>query len=290
MNKATLLVLAGSIALWFSMPGCKTKEREQYTLRVRFPQGTEVKQGGPVYVDSIEVGTVSAVLSEPESVVAVATIEREDLTNAKLKPGIWASIRSDGGIDIDASEINAADKPLPSGTTISGRTRMEEVVRKYATWSTAAIAGCCLALIVLLLKLLKTIAKSILIAAVLCLSAGVACVAAPSIGAFLEADIYPRLQTATNERGGHPSQPATQASSQHSAASRVDPVDAPSHSPKDKRLDDFEGKARMIVEELRLPEPAWSAFFLCWLFSFVLLMTLVRLLYRAVDIGRRPTG
>ena len=116
--------------------GCGSRP---YELSVRLPAGTVVHPRAKVFLDGVEVGTVTRVGRDGSKVLATVAFADRAVAVRSVRPGLIATVRKDRGIDLDTSEVLRSSDPLPSGSTIEGTTRFALLVRRYTRWQTVVV-------------------------------------------------------------------------------------------------------------------------------------------------------
>jgi len=166
------IILGGLLAAAMLLAaGCGSRD---YELHVRLPAGTVVRAEAKVFLDGAEVGKVARVAQHEGCVVATVVLPDRKLAESRIKPGLIATVRSDRGIDLDASEINRAASALPSGSTVEGTTKFDLLIRRYARWQTVGVVAVGVLGLLLVFWVFKLFCRVGWVVVALLLAAGVA--------------------------------------------------------------------------------------------------------------------
>jgi len=144
-----LLLLVAPLAI---LSGCGG----DYELNIEFEKA-DTRPDAPVYVDGRKVGRVADITSRPGGAVVRVVLTERDAVRSKIKPGILPTVRADGGIDIDASQVETETDPLPSGSTVTGYTLPGVLLKKYATVQTAVVVGVGLLALIIIFWLFRAL-------------------------------------------------------------------------------------------------------------------------------------
>lgn len=256
---ALLFLLAASLS------GCGN----DYELRVRLEESSEVAKHSAMYFEGMEIGKVQSMEIQDGRRTAVAVIRDLRLARAAIRYGVRIIERPDGSLEVDASAVVRGSAPLPSGSILEAKRQslLERYLRKYATWQTIAVVGVGTAALFVALIAFKLFFKVGVIAISLLLSGGFAWTASPYLTGPVERFLYLKTQASQAPEAAAPDAVGTweKVESDEAAPQSTAPI---VHSPSRVGL-------------IALPDPKWLTFFLCWLAGFVVIQLLVGMAFRA---------
>ena len=273
---ATVLLLAGC--------------GRDYELKIRLPADSQVATRGDVFLDGVRVGTITKVERAGENIIASIVIEDRRLAEQKIKPGVLATARKDMGIDLDTSRIDVEAQPLPSGTTIEGQTKLEFLVKKYATWQTVVSTAVAVLAQVVMVWTLRSFFKLGFVVISLIISAFLASLVYPLAVPAVErvyAETDKAKETRTDEQGHTRIMPLSKPTSKRvvhgatrpGATGRARAGVAMQPGPSAQQVVE-------VVKHIPRPDPRVVAFLGSWLILFVVVQFIMGWALRGTATGK----
>lgn len=138
-----------------SLSACSRRE----TFQVVLSQDEKVAAGDPVYLDALQVGTVTRVGDEGGDHVADVQID-VSAAGEKLRDGI-VRVPVAGRIQLKADAVTDNARPLSPGARIPTRSALVDTIISYSGRSTLMAVGIALALLVVLYLVFKSLVGAI---------------------------------------------------------------------------------------------------------------------------------
>ena len=189
----------------------------------------------------------------------------------RIKLGITAVPRKDGGLDLDASRVAADAQPLPSGTTLEAKTKLQVTVQKYKSTHTLVAIGAGIVGLLILFWILKMLSRLGVVVISLALSCGVAVIGYPLVVPWVE-----RAYAYIDERQGDQGDKMTPAEVKETLkdAAKTATGGAESGTPMERAKATGQ-KVEQVVRNIPRPSPPVVAFFGTWLTGFVVIQLIL---------------
>lgn len=258
------------IVIWVC--GCAKQE-----LNVEFDGQKAIRKNATVRVDGNPAGFVKSVQQSGNRTIALIVIKKRQIAETKLRQGIVACAASDGGIELDSSNVRLTAPRLLTGAWIKSRcpeTPLLAPIIKYANKYTLIAAGVGLVLLLVGYLFCRLFFKMAFIVICLLLSLGAALVLFPILQPWVETlyEMYPPQQLLTKRHGpvvtGDKSPSPSKISHKTSAG---------------KQLEKIQDKISAAIQTMPRPHPAVVAFVTSWFVAFVVISIILSALFRPLS-------
>lgn len=282
MNRLTWARMLALVVLALLLAGCGHKQE----LRIQLPEGTQVLEGGDVFVDNQKVGYVQKIDSKEKARVATVAFKKP-VPPEKLRDGLRAIETKGGVLQLDSSKIGEDAKPLASDTVLVAEKPhwltgvLADVLPRYLPWMNVAVVGLGLVVLLVLFLIFRALLRLGVVLVSLTLAVFSSVLVYAAVTPVVRDHVYPTLERYRNAESRPVVSPApttgVAGSAQTSPKGPQTGVKAPV-APTSTGVQG--GGLDQVIRDIPLPSPSVVSFVACTLILFVFYQLLIHVALR----------